>query len=247
MTAPVHGINGRFYLNGYDLSGVLNKASADHTIDTSDTSVFTSTAHTHIPGLGAAKVTASGLLDLTTLDTGVTDHTVLSGAIGVAGSMAWLLPSGAVLGSPCGTVQGTLDEYKPDIPFGSVVTLDIDLLSKMDVDWGYILHAFAAETTSGQSASVDNAAASTNGGAINLMVGAVTGTTPSLTAKVQHSTDNSTWVDLATFTAVTTSRQYQRVVIPAGTTVNRYTRAFWTISGTTPSIPFHVDVARQPL
>jgi hypothetical protein len=63
-----------------------------------------------------------------------------------------------------------------------------------------------------------------------------------MTAKIQHSADNSSWADLGTFTAVTAANAYQRI---SGTgTVNRYLRAQYTITGTSPSFTFHLSAAR---
>ena len=56
------------------------------------------------------------------------------------------------------------------------------------------------------------------------------GTSREVVGKIQHSTDNSSWADLATFTTVTAVTS-QQVVVAAATTVNRYTRALATITG----------------
>lgn len=48
--------------------------------------------------------------------------------------------------------------------------------------------------------------------------------------KVRHSIDNSTWTDLATFTA-RTAIGAERIVIPAGTLINRWTAISWAYGG----------------
>lgn len=71
-----------------------------------------------------------------------------------------------------------------------------------------------------------------------LETGAVSGTTPSMTVKIQESDDNSTFTDItgATFTAVTASNNSQVLrVTELNITRKRYLRAVATISGTTPS------------
>jgi hypothetical protein len=93
---------------------------------------------------------------------------------------------------------------------------------------------------SGTATVVDNAAASTNGGAgyfHNFQLSAGT-----VSVKLQHSTNNSTWSDLVTFTNVTVAdtRVSERIAV-AGT-INRYTRAVYTITGGTAS--FHTGLAR---
>ena len=67
-----------------------------------------------------------------------------------------------------------------------------------------------------------------------------------VTMKIQHSTDNSTFVDLVTFTVVgSTTTTQERIVVAAGTTVNRYLRAQSTVAGTTGSITPIVAFARR--
>jgi hypothetical protein len=66
------------------------------------------------------------------------------------------------------------------------------------------------------------------------VIGAVGGTTPSLTGKIQESTDGTTWTDVtnATFTAVTTSNDSQVLVFER---TKRYLRHARTVTGTTPT------------
>lgn len=59
-----------------------------------------------------------------------------------------------------------------------------------------------------------------------LQATALTGSTATVT--VQHSPDNATWTTLATFAAVTSAPQAQRVTVSNTTTVQRYLRAITT-------------------
>jgi hypothetical protein len=65
----------------------------------------------------------------------------------------------------------------------------------------------------------------------SLDVTAASGTTPSLTAKLQTSFDGTTWRDVVSFTAATGVTS-ERKSFPG---IDRYVRAAWTVSGTTPS------------
>jgi hypothetical protein len=67
-----------------------------------------------------------------------------------------------------------------------------------------------------------------------LNVTAASGTTPSLTVVIEHSADNSTWVTHTSFAAKTTTGTERKVI----SALDRYVRATWTISGTTPSFTF---------
>lgn len=68
-----------------------------------------------------------------------------------------------------------------------------------------------------------------------LQVTAFTGT--SVTAKVQHSADNSTWLDLAAFTAVTAAPAFQRVTATAAQsfTATDASPAVFTVPGSAPA------------
>lgn len=73
-----------------------------------------------------------------------------------------------------------------------------------------------------------------------LDVTAASGTTPSLTVTIQDSPDGSAWTTRDTFAAKTTTGTEIRA-LPRGLDTN--VRASWTISGTTPSFTFSVQVA----
>ncbi len=80
-----------------------------------------------------------------------------------------------------------------------------------------------------------------NGLIAYLSVPAATGTTPSLTIKLQDSPDGTTWFDIpsAAFTAVTTAGQ-QRLVVNS---IGNFIRAVSTVSGTTPSFTASLTIA----
>lgn len=99
------------------------------------------------------------------------------------------------------------------------------------VEEGIILAAHTAVTADpGTNPSIDNGASSANGGSGYFELSALTlGGYTNFVAKVRHSTDNSVFVDLITFTAATSAPTGQRLTV-AGT-VNRYTRAEWDFTG----------------
>jgi hypothetical protein len=66
---------------------------------------------------------------------------------------------------------------------------------------------------------------------LNRVVTAASGTTPSLTVIIEHSADNATWSTHTTFTAATAVNTERKVL----SGLDRYVRARWTVSGTTPS------------
>lgn len=88
-----------------------------------------------------------------------------------------------------------------------------------------------ARTATGTGTSLDNASSSASGGVAYFQALDVTGTPGSLVGKVAHSTDDSSWADLITFTSHTTdlaTTAGQRSTVSG--TVNRYLRAAWTVT-----------------
>ena len=72
---------------------------------------------------------------------------------------------------------------------------------------------------------------------LTLAVTAASGGTPSLTVTVQHSPDASTWAAVSAFAAKTGTGSERKVF--GG--LDRYVRASWAITGTTPSFTFSVS------
>ena len=91
-----------------------------------------------------------------------------------------------------------------------------------------------ARTASGQGSTVPTG--DLDPARLTLDVTAASGTTPSLTVNVQHSSDGATWVTHSSFAAKTATGTERKVF--AG--LDRYVRASWTITGTTPSFTFSV-------
>lgn len=93
--------------------------------------------------------------------------------------------------------------------------------------------------------------ATTFGGAAQLHVYALDGgTTPTVAVKIQHSTDGTTWADLAGggFATVSTTNLAtwsQRVDISSATTTNAQVRAMWTTTGTPTAVQVLCGFARN--
>lgn len=106
-----------------------------------------------------------------------------------------------------------------------------------------ILLPQAARTTSGvQSVPLDVSLMSEM--SAFLIVGTVSGTSPSLTVTLQDSPDGINWANVYSFPAVTASNN----VLRAGWSdfkfsLGRYLQVAWTVTGTSPSFTFSVSVS----
>lgn len=113
---------------------------------------------------------------------------------------------------------------------GDVATIAVSVQPDGPIDWGVVIAAEGAITIDTDGTSVDNGAATSNGGVVHLHVTAFSGLT-SDSVIVEHSTDNVAWVTLDTFTSVTAVTSERRT-IAAGTTVRRYMRIRDDVTGT---------------
>lgn len=136
-------------------------------------------------------------------------------------------------------------KYDLSTKLKDAVMLDAEFATRGAVDDGYILSSpLSFITATGNNVtSLDNLVSSLSGASAQLSVQSVTGTTPSATFKVQHSVDNSSWADLFTFTAATAATSARKTIDP-GTTINRYIRGQWAVSGTSPVFGAALTFAR---
>jgi hypothetical protein len=168
----------------------------------------------------------------------------IQGAIGVDNAfVATCLPDGTAIGKPALFIVGDPSEYAVDAAVADAVAMTFTAMADESVDMGYVLHALGAETIDGNGTAVDRGTVSTpstRGLTAAIHVTAYTGLTGAA-IKIQHSTHNSVWADLVSFTNVTAVTS-ERVKVANGTTVNRYLRVVTDVTGTG-SVTFLVAAA----
>ena len=240
--AFIHGKSAQVLHNEFDLSSYFNDASISRSAETAETTSFGATAKSYIVGLTDGTISLSGMFDgaANAIDAEMTD---VFGSND--GSVISISPSGSTtIGTRILSATGKLTSYEVSSPVGDVVAANAEFQADAGIGNAVSLHALGADTTSANNTSVDNAASSSNGGFGTLHVTANTMNGNSV-FKVQHSSDNSTWADLVTFSTVaTTVKTAERKSVANGTTVNRYIRSTLTASGTG-SITYHINFARQ--
>ena len=194
----------------------------------------------NVPGLKDTQFTMAGLFDSATgagtvldditsrLGSSTATATTVAPNGFTAGNSAWLLPALTV-------------DYQVSSTVADLVPFTLNLGAGAAAGVGICLTALAAQTATGNGASQDNAASSANGAVAHLHITAASGSTPSMTVVIEHSTNNSTWTTLGTFSAATAAGSQ---TLQISGTVNRYVRASFTISGSTPSFTTLVALAR---
>lgn len=235
-----HGKSAAILYNASDLSAYFNSADVNVDVDTAETSTFGSGSKTYVVGLADAKVSAAGLFDGAVA--GV--DAVLSAVLGADTSdIVTVCPEGNVYGRRAYSMAVKQASYKVSAPVSDAVKISLDLQCDGGAAAAIILAAAQTVTATGNGTSVDNTAGTTNGGVGVLHVTANTRNAAG-TFKVQHSVDNSAWVDLITFTSVSASTTASERIVVSGT-VNRYVRAQHTIAGATGSTTYSVTFSRR--
>ena len=235
--AFVHGKDSKLFLNNNDFGQYFNNVDFTRTADVSETTAFGSSNKSFIAGDKDGTVSMTGMFDATAdailqpFLGSSTDTDICIGADGITDGKSIFFGTGVVT------------NYGQSSPVGDVVATSLDLQADAGLFNGLVLDN-ATITATGNSTSTDNRAGTTNGGGAIAIVTGVSGTsTPTATIKIQHSTNDSTFVDLVTFTNFTAVGS-QVSEIASGTTINRYLRVNYTITGTNPSFNVIVGFGR---
>lgn len=227
----------RIFTGGADLSAMSNQAEVQAEVEEKDGTTFTSLGWTELlAGLGSGEINASGFWEAG--DASKVDDATWAG---LGGLTAWTVcPTVANVGALAYFMKAMQGNYAAGGEVGEIAPYKADAKSTWPVVRGQIGHpAGTARTTTGTGSSVQLGAVPAGKSlyaAIHVL--GATGTTPSLTARVES--DNATGFPSAvtqmTFVAATAlGGQILRV---PGPITDDWFRFAWTISGTTPSFLF---------
>lgn len=219
--AFVHGKSGKVMVNTSHMSADIRQWNASSRRDIADTTALQDGGVKGLPGLFEGTIGIEGHFD----STAGRLYAIANAASGTDnGLLVTIMPEGDAIGMPAIFAQCDIEDFEVESEVDKAVSIKIEAAADTLVDMGVSQKVWTQQAPGTvNSASVDNLAATTNGGAGILHVTAVSGGGNQV-VKIQHSTDDSAWADLITFTTVTAATQ-QRVEVAAGTTVNRYTRA----------------------
>lgn len=207
--AEIHGSHTRIYANGLNISTLFREVECGRERELVDTTAFASTDTEHIIApASSAMLSASGMIEVDP-DTGVQVVKDMLDAAenNTAGDdIIVTMLRDTTIGDPGFGLLGSTQQIRHSFPHTEVAKTSLQAQSNKAL-WVSSLHPLAARTTAYNSVGLDNGAATTFGGLGFLTVTALSGTTPVLTAKLQHSSDstngtNGTWVDLGTFATI---------------------------------------------
>lgn len=209
---------GAVAINGYDVKGVLTDMMMKKAASIEETTAFGMTWQAHeAVGTKNFELSASGFYD----DAADSINAALSGQQGIV-QIVMVELAGNVSGRKFVGFQGPLlIDYTRGPSLNALHKASATYMGSGQVDEGVILQKSEAKTvdwdTTGAE-SVDNGASSANGGVGYMEIIAFSGFSGFI-GKIRHSTDDSTYTDLITFTNAT-GIGAQRIAV-AGT-VNRH-------------------------
>jgi hypothetical protein len=223
------------------LAAYLKSVGPSFSADMLDATTLADTSKVYVAGQTDYTLNVDGLFDSTTTAGEVWAN--ITAAISATSTVpVSVAPEGFAVGNSVWVLPVKTGTYEVGGSVADLVTFTMAMQPADVPAIGRSLSDLTAYTATTNGTSVDNSAASSNGAVANLHVTAATGTSPTLAVTIQHSTNNSTWTTLATFTTATAATS--ETVAVTGT-VNRYTRAVFTVGGTTPSFTAQVSLARK--
>ena len=235
-TGKTHSRYLRMLVNGYNLSGDMRSVNAFGVeLDQDDATGWSDDAMQYLAG--RARVLLDGftaIFNNEAASTGPTiagAHSVLSGVAEVYGSVFIGIRSAPAIGNP--TFSAVFEKLAYSVNGDAVPMIQASLggsavlPSSLSV-WGHALAVGTELTATGQGASVDGGAATTGGYVAFIHVTQTAGAMASndWAFVVEHSSNDSTWATLATFTADGSSLTAER--LEGSGTVNRYVRFKYT-------------------
>lgn len=225
-----------------DLSTFLNSASASYAVDVPETTTFGSSDRSYIVGHNEGTVSFEGLFD----GTASAVDEIFAASLGSASDKVITVSTDSTaIGGRTILASAQSTSYEISSPLTDVVSVSAEATANGGLDSGVWLVCQTAVSATTNTTSVDNAASTTNGGVAHLHVTANARTATTIIA-VQHSSDNSTFADLAVFgTVAIAGLDSERLEVASGTTVNRYLRTRTTIATGTGAITRSTAFSRR--
>jgi len=245
-----HGKNSRLVVSSVDASSLFTEMTISHSVDAPDVTTFGNNDRNFIAGQRDATISASGLLDGSTAGTG-DPFRIFRSALGSTSDLViTAIPGGpggstVTVGSLCRLGAGVETSFETAAPAMGVVTASFEAQCDGRLGVGRTLYGpGGAKTSTFAATGVDSGVVGgTTGGGIAHFHITSASTVTSVTLKVQHSSNNSAWSDVATFTSTSTGSQ--RTIYSSS--VKRYTRAAITAftGGAGKSIRYVVAFSRN--
>jgi hypothetical protein len=232
-----HGRNTKVLFNKSDLSQYLSSVTISASMDAADATTFGNFDKKYIPGMRDTTLSFDGLFSFSTVAAGAGGppgsseiDAVLAPLLGSSTrNVITVGPEGDSTGRRAYFMNVDNTAYNVEAAAADIVGVSMDMQGSENIGRGVWLKPLGAITSTGVGGGVDSGiAAGTTGGGSAVLHATNVNSTGVLTVKVQHSSNNTAWTDLITFTALSTAGVQRSTV--AGT-IKRYMR--YTTSGFT--------------
>lgn len=230
--------NSRFFLGGYELSGIQNRFGIDYGAEMLDGTVFDgSDTRKYRPGLKNVSITGGGFWD--------DDYDeALFNRIAASREIVSVAPEGQAVGDRVFMLRGVNGAYNPITGgVGELLGFEIDLKAAQERLVRGVVADLGVKTATGDAAGVELGALSADQVLVAALhvVGPVSGTTPTLDVIIESDADD-TWASPTTRITFTQAddigAQWATV---AGAITDTWWRASITVGGTDPSFPVFVS------
>lgn len=231
-----------FWLDGYKLTSNASNVEVGAECDQIDAGAYGNAVKGYLAGRAESRIEFEGFFD----DAVTATHPALKTPGGATNKLA-----GVAYGNNATPTTGDIACAMPVHQSNYQVSSEIDGVVAVKaslkcvgtaLEWGTLLANLTGVSADGDTASVDNAASSADGGVGYLfLTGVSAGDT--IEVKIQDSANNSTWADLITFTLNGSAIGAERVEV-AGT-VDRYLQVVYDVTGSAVSFDLAVIFKRN--
>jgi len=223
--AFTHGIDARFYYHTLDLSDYTESIDPEFSRELDDIKAAGTSWVQRVAGIRLATFALAGVYD---------------GAASANAEMVWsifnlaaatprpfiYLPYGDVLSNVAYMGLNNVSGGQYTAGDGAL-RYPVSCIGSTEIDRGRVLHVMAEEDTTGAEASDNNSGASTAGG-VGVIICTALNATETLDVLIEHSTNDSDWTTLITFTQLAAIGS-ERIEVTTNP-VKQYVRASWTLS-----------------
>lgn len=188
-----HGKKAAMFFGQFNATAFLNSMDINRNISTADTTTFGDDAKKYVASsIQDASLNAGGLWDGDAGQLDLVMNSIMDANVEVPVTEC---PDGAVIGRAAHLAAALDTTYSVSTPIGGAVAVKVAAQASGGAWWGKVLHATASITGTVTGTSQDNTTATIRGGRGNIHVVSNSRST-NIDVKFQHSTDNTTWVDL---------------------------------------------------
>jgi hypothetical protein len=220
------------FVDGYDLSCAFKEVKMAKNAQALDSTALCTTGDkSFVAGLkdGTLSLTGFFAYDGTTLDK---IENVLETAFSAQANLITSCSLGALaVGGVAFMCRGGQTKHDVESVLDTLIMSNSDIRAAGNIMLGKWLFDASVNATTSVGSSVDNGAASANGGTLHFHVFGPDGSISDASVLIEHSVDGSTWATLINTTAIGASHGAVAVEVAAGTTVRRYLRATVVTTG----------------